>query len=184
MGLRLLGAALAAWIAVPAHAAEDPAEVSPPGWENVTKGLCEGIPDYRDGDSWWNKRLGKIHVDNVMGDVYVSLCEHWGTYRSTDYGDTWQLVDNRIALGRHVGDLGMFPNPATGDFILFKVNGGKNANTSAVVLERGTRLIPVKNIGDGWNSGSATVSAEMPNRPATSSSLLPMSIRSTYSSKR
>jgi len=31
---------------------------------------------------------------------------------------------------------------------------------------------------------SATVSAEMPNRLATSSALLPMSIRSTYSSKR
>jgi len=163
MGLRLLGAALAAWIAVPAHAAEDPGEVSPPpGWENITKGLCEGIPDYRDGDSWWNKRLGKIHVDNVTGDVYVSLCEHWGTYRSTDCGDTWRLVDNQIALGRHVGDLGMFPNPATGDFILFKVNGGKNANKSAVVLERGTRLIPIKNIGDGWNSGMADWSRTPP----------------------
>jgi len=131
-------------------------------WQNITNELLRNVPGYRDGQQWWNKRLGKVHADSVTGDVYVSLCEGWGTYRSSDQGQTWALVDNKVALGRHVGDLGVFPNPATGDFILFKVNGGRNANGSAVVLERGRKLLPIRNIGDGWNSAMADWSQTPP----------------------
>jgi len=145
-GPALICGILSSATAQPAPAAE---------WENITAKLLEGIPGYKDGEGWWNRRLGKIHADNVTGDVYVSLCEGWGTYRSRDCGRTWKLLDNQVALGRHVGDLGVFPNPETGDFVLFKVNGGKGANRSAVVLNRGTKLLPIENIGDGWNSGMA-----------------------------
>ncbi|MCG8585962.1 MAG: hypothetical protein MI757_14740 [Pirellulales bacterium] len=145
-----------------ATGADQPIANVPAGWVNITAGLIQDIPEYEDGKTWWNKRVGKVHVDNVTGDVYVSLCEHWGTYRSTNFGDTWQLVDNRIALGRHVGDLGMFSNPATGNFVLFKVAGSKHGDGSAIVLERGTKLLPIKNIGDGWNAGMADWSQNPP----------------------
>jgi hypothetical protein len=131
-------------------------------WENITTALLDGVPAYKEGEKWWNRRLGKVHADNVTGDVYVSLCEGWGTYRSTDCGDMWQPTDTATALGRHVGDLGVFPNPETGDFILFKVSGGSNANRSAIALERGTKWLPIRNVGDGWNAGMADWSQTPP----------------------
>jgi photosystem II stability/assembly factor-like uncharacterized protein len=131
-----------------------PGEPLPAGWENVTQKLWQTIPGYEHDQKWWNRRVGTIHVDNTNGDLFVMVCSKWGTWRSTDQGETWTLA-NATALGRQVENRGVCSNPLSGDFVLFKVHGGPPTQ-SAVVLNHGKEWLPVtSNIGDGFRCGMA-----------------------------
>lgn len=130
-------------------------------WENVTTKLWPRIPGYAHDPQWYNRRIGTVHVDNTNGDLYAMLCAGWGTWRSGDTGETWEQAD-ATALGRQVGNRGVCANPITGDFVLFKVDGGPPAQ-GAIVLEHGRRWLPLpEGIGDGFRSGLADWSEDPP----------------------
>jgi len=147
-----------AWAQAPGG---QPAKPLPAGWENVTAKLWKQIPGYQHDPKWYNRRVGTINVDNTNGDLYVMLCSKWGTWKSTDQGDTWTQVDAK-ALGRQVDNRGVCANPVTGDFVLFKVNGGPPTQ-GAIVLDHGKRWLPVpSSVGDGFRCGMADWSHSRP----------------------
>ncbi|MFZ5830335.1 MAG: WD40/YVTN/BNR-like repeat-containing protein [Planctomycetota bacterium] len=160
-GSLIIGLSLLTAAAAPAQTTER-SETEPltAGWENITEKLWTQIPGYRHDPAWYNRRVGTVYVDNTTGDLYVMLCGKWGTWRSSDCGQTWAQVD-ATALGRQVENRGVCPNPITGDFVLFKVSGGP-ATQSALVLDHGRHWSSVSSLGDGFRCGMADWGQKQP----------------------